>query len=271
MARTSSVRQIPVPDGLALTAADKALISALPLFSLLPPSVLRETTADAFIVRYGKGDVLFHEGDEADYLHIVLDGEVGLVGAVGSGEDTVVEIMKAGEIFIAAAVLTGKPYLMSAVAWGVTRVLQLSAQPLMHQLRSSPDLALAMLTSLAGHYRALVREVKDLKLKSANQRLALYLVGLAHKREGSAIVRLPHSKGVIAARVGIRPETLSRAFAMLKEQGVVIDRHAVAIADVAALAAYCGFQGWARTPDGGASQGSAVSAPQADRPRPRAR
>ena len=39
-----------------------------------------------------------------------------------------------------------------------------------------------MMGAMARHFRQLVREVKDLKLKSASQRLALYLMGLTPRR-----------------------------------------------------------------------------------------
>jgi CRP/FNR family transcriptional activator FtrB len=222
-----------------LKPEDLAAVARLPLFSDLPPDVLSEITIDASVVKYGRNDVIFHQGDKPDALRVVLDGQVGLTGTVTDGGETMVEILKAGEMFIAAAVLTEKPFLMSAVALAPSRILALPGERFRRDVRERPDLSFIMLTSLAKHFRMLVREVKDLKLKSAAQRLALYLLGLTTKREGSTIVRLPHSKSVIAARVGIRPETLSRAFAHLKERGVVVDGNAVAIADVPALRAYC--------------------------------
>jgi CRP/FNR family transcriptional activator FtrB len=183
--------------------------------------------------------MLFLQGEPARWLHILVDGQIGLVGSASGGEETIVEILKSGEVFIAAAVLTGKPYLMSAKALAPSRLLLLPADRLLGDLRENPDLALNMLASLAKHFRMLVREVKDLKLKSASQRLALYLMSLTTKREGSAILHLPHNKILIAGRVGIRPETLSRVFQALKQEGVVSENQTVAITDLKRLAAFC--------------------------------
>lgn len=220
------------------------VVARAPLFSGLPADVLERLSAHARVSRVPRGTPLFQQGDRAEVLHVLLDGQVGLLGSAGGPEgrepeQTVVEIMDAGEAFVFAAVLTGKPYLMGATTLSPCRLLELPREPLLAEIRSSPDLALAMMGSLARSFRHLVREVKDLKLKSASQRLALYLMGLTARRRGSVIVRLPHNKSVIAARVGIRPETLSRAFAQLREQGVVVDGHTVAIADLNALGRYC--------------------------------
>jgi CRP/FNR family transcriptional activator FtrB len=218
---------------------DIVAFSQLPLFCTLNSECLRRVTADARVVRYQRGDVLFHQGEQARWLHILVDGQIGLVGSVSGGEETIVEILKSGEVFIAAAVLTGKPYLMSAKALTTARLLLLPGDRLLGDLRDNPDLALNMLASLAKHFRMLVSEVKDLKLKSASQRLALYLMSLTNKREGSAILHLPHNKILIAGRVGVRPETLSRVFQALKKEGVVSENQTVAITDLKRLAAFC--------------------------------
>lgn len=226
------------PDG--LRGEDVDLLARVPLFAGLDRPTLARLAGVARVTRAPRGCRLFAQGDEARVLHVLLDGQVGLFGKVeDQGDDTLIEILDAGEAFVAAAVLTGKPYLMAASALVPIRVLELPRQELLDDLRASPDLALAMLGSLARHFRLLVQEVKDLKLKSASQRLALYLLGLTGRRRGAAILRLPHNKGLIAARIGVRPETLSRAFAQLRALGVVVDGHNVAIADLAALGRYC--------------------------------
>lgn len=227
-----------------LRGEDVDILARVPMFAGIDAPTLTRMAQVARVVRLPRGTVLFSQGDEAKALYVLLEGQIGLSGKVEDlGDDTVVEILDAGEAFVAAAVLTGKPYLIAATALAPARVLELPRQALLDDLRASPDLALAMLGSLARHFRLLVREIKDLKLKSASQRLALYLLGLTARRRGAVIVRLPHNKGLIAARVGVRPETLSRAFAQLKGRGVVVDGQNVAIADLAVLVDYC-HEGW---------------------------
>ncbi|MGE5503233.1 MAG: cyclic nucleotide-binding domain-containing protein [Actinomycetota bacterium] len=220
------------------SAEDRAAVAGVPLFSELSPAELAAVIAEAEVRRYERGEVVFAQGDPADHLHVLLEGEVGLTGSL-SGDHTVVEILEPGEIFIAAAVMTGRPALMGAVALKATRLMLLPAERLRRDLRANPGLSFAMLTSLAMHFRTLVHEVKDLKLRSAGQRLAFYLSHLADATSGRVVLRLPHNKGLIAARIGVRPETLSRVIAQLKHQGVAIKGHSVTIADIALLREYC--------------------------------
>ncbi|CAA7613999.1 cyclic nucleotide-binding domain-containing protein [Magnetospirillum sp. UT-4] len=223
-----------------MDSGDLEVLARVPLFSGLPGDVLARIAAQARTKRHPRNAMLFRQGDEALALHVLLEGQVGLMGSVGAEpEQTMVEILDAGESFIAAAVLTGKPYLVGAMALTPCRVLELPRGPLLEDLRTTPDLALAMMAALAKHFRMLMREVKDLKLKTASQRLALYLMTLTPRRRGSVILRLPHNKSLIAARVGVRPETLSRAFAHLRSLGVVVDGHTIAVGDLARLGRYC--------------------------------
>lgn len=218
---------------------DLALLRRVPLLCELPPETLAKVTASASVQRFPRGAVLFNQGERPSYLHVLIEGQVGLIGISAEGTETVVEIMKAGEMFIAAAVLTDKPWLMTAKALQAARLLLIPAEQLRSDLRQNPDLAIAMLTSLSQHFRRIVHEVKNLKLKSAAQRLASYLLSLTVKHEGATLLRLPYNKTLIAARIGIRPESLSRAFNTLQTIGVTVRTQDVSIDDVARLAEFC--------------------------------
>lgn len=222
-----------------ITDSDLQLLNKVPLLCELPPSTLAAVTSAGLVQRQPRGAILFNQGESADFLHVLLEGQVGLIGVSPDGAETVVEIMKPGEVFIAAAVLTDRPYLMTAKVLQPARLLLLPAEQLRADLRRNPELAIAMLTSLSMHFRMLVREVKNLKLKSAAQRLGVYLLSLTREHAGPAILRLPHNKTLIAARVGIRPESLSRIFSALHEVGVTVRAQDVVIDDIARLAAFC--------------------------------
>ena len=64
------------------------------------------------------------------------------------------------------------------------------------------------------------------------QRVAEFLLDLSAGREGEVSVALPYNKALIAGRLGIKPETLSRAFARLRDHGVRIEAAMAHIEDV---------------------------------------
>lgn len=217
-----------------ITDDDRELICQVPQFAGLAPETLEKVIAGGTVYSYPRGVMLFLQGDLATCLHILLSGEVGLIGE-HDGEETVVEIMSPGEMIVAAAVLTNQPCLMGAKVLQPARVLLLPAETFRAHLHAEPDLAIAMLAGVSRQFRMLAREIKSLKLKSSAQRLAGYLLDLAPAAGGRAVVRLPHSKSVIAARIGIRPETLSRHFSSLQEVGVRVRGSAVEIDSISRL------------------------------------
>ncbi len=225
--------------GRTLRPDEMAHIAELPLFVGLAPDLLAIALAEATLLRCQCSEMLFHQGGHPHFLHVVVDGEIGMYGIGCEGEETVVDILKRGDIFITAAALTGRPYLMSAKAVSPARVLLLPAERLRRDLQAVPELAIAIICGLATNFRTMVREVKQLKLKTAAQRLGIYILSLTPRRSGMAVVWLPHSKSLIAARIGIRPETLSRTFCTLRDLGVQVCGAKIIVEDVECLTAFC--------------------------------
>ena len=72
------------------------------------------------------------------------------------------------------------------------------------------------------------------------QRLESTLVALAPVTRGSCTISLPYEKLLIAGRLGMKPESLSRAFQRLQSVGVWIDQNIVVVRDVARLSEFAG-------------------------------
>ena len=184
------------------------------------------------------GMVLFRQGELPNALHVLLEGQVALGGAAPDGTVAVVEVVTPVDMFILAAVLTDAPYLMSARTITPARLLLIPAAPLRELIASEAGLALRMLASLSLQYRKMVRQIKDLKLRSAAQRLGCFLLALASERGGGSELLLPYDKQLLAARLGATPEHLSRAFAALRSHGVEVSGMTVRISDLEALISF---------------------------------
>ena len=92
-----------------------------------------------------------------------------------------------------------------------------------------------MIASISQHMHHLVQQVEQLKAQSGVQRVAEFLASLSLARQGKCAIALPYDKVLIAARLGLTPESLSRAFAKLRAVGVVIDSSQVVVKDIAKL------------------------------------
>lgn len=222
-----------------MRSEDRALLKSTPLFADLPANAVDRLTYTAFVQNLPAGAVLFQQGDQPEFLYILLSGRVALTGRSAGGGEAVVEFFRRGDIFIAPAVILDLPYLMSTRVLQDARILMIPAEHFRDVLTRDPALNAALVKELARHWRLLIRQIKDLKLRTAPQRLAAYLLDLSGGRGGN--VELPEERRLMAGRLGMTPESLSRAFAQLVGEGVSGRGRSVAIADSAHLRQYCGY------------------------------
>lgn len=209
------------------------------LFADISAGAMATLGQGALLQRFPRGTVLFEQGDGPDFLHVLIDGSVELIGVAAGMRETVVEIIEPVDAFISAAVLTGQPYLMTARVVHPARLLLLPADAFRAAIVGDPTLAVTMLSSLSRQYRMLVRQITSLKLRTSTQRLACYLLTLTSQPDGTATFELPYDKRRIAARLGMSPENLSRAFAALRPFGVEVQGNRVTLQNIVGFQQQC--------------------------------
>lgn len=216
-----------------------AALGRVPMLRGLPDEVLAALAALAEPLAVEAGAVLCREGDRPDALHLVLAGQVALSARAADRTTAVVEVLRPGGRFILAAVLTDRAYLMTAEAVTPARLLRLPAPDLRALAERMPAVAMALARATAGDFRAMVAQVRDLKLRSLPQRLAYHLLRLAPPDATAPVsLQLPFDKALLAARLACRPANLSRAFATLRAIGVETHGARVVLHDPARLTAF---------------------------------
>lgn len=220
-----------------LTAGDLASLARLPVFAGLPEAGLLTLLSDAWVQGFDRNATLFLQGDPAERFYVVLQGWVKLYRCTEQGDETVLGVFAAGESFAEAAIFDRADYPVSASVVDRSRLLVVPAEPFIRQLSDHGDYALKIMASMSRHLRHLVRQVERLTLKSSTERVAEFLVKLCPQETGAVEIQLPMDKALIAGRLGMQPETLSRSLAKLRPLGVVSNGPRVDISDVAALRA----------------------------------
>ena len=115
----------------------------------------------------------------------------------------------------------------------------MSARLFVHRMTNQPELALALVASTFRHLHELVGQVEYLKAKTGAQRVGEFLLELCTAESGPCVVQLPYDKVLIAGRLGMKPESLSRVFVKLRSFGVSIERDKAKIANVGILRNFC--------------------------------
>lgn len=191
------------------------------LFEGLPQTALARLQSITRVVTANEDEVLCRQGTMPEFLYILLEGQVALSSTATDGTAAVVEVIRPGGHFVLASLLAELPHLMSAYSVGRSRLLAIDSVGLMQLVEEDPLLSVTLLRSVSREFRNMVRQVRDLKLRTAAQRLGCYLLALVSDPEAAkSDFRLPFEKGLLAARLGCRQENLSRAFATLRDYGV---------------------------------------------------
>jgi CRP-like cAMP-binding protein len=218
-----------------LTVGDLQIITRIAVFRGLKPETVEHIVGPATAVTLAPHQDLFRQGDPATAFFIVIHGWIKLYRITLSGEETVIHIMTKGDSFAEAVAFTGSRFPATAEAVSESRVIRIPADHVIRCIRESPDIALAMIASTSQHLHHLVQQVEQLKAQSGVQRVAEFLADHCAVEQGSCVIALPYDKGLIAARLGLKPESLSRAFAKLRSVGVSVHASHVAVNDIAKL------------------------------------
>jgi CRP/FNR family transcriptional regulator, transcriptional activator FtrB len=206
----------------------------LPLFDGVEAAHTEALLRASFLQRFPAHVELVREGDPADFLHVVVDGQVEVFSAYRERETTVA-VLGPGHSFIVAAVILDKVYLKSARSLTPARVLLLPGASVRQIFTTDAAFARALAQELAYAYRGLVKELKNQKLRSSLERLANWL--LTHNCEAgdTGRITLPFEKKVLASRLGMAPEVLSRSFTALVPYKVMVHGSDIVLLDIEAL------------------------------------
>lgn len=218
---------------------DMAVISNSVLFKNIPAAISANLLADSRQKDISAGQTLFIQGESAKSMFVVLEGWIKLTRITQAGDEVVVAVYSSGESFGEAAALQGGLYPVSAEAVTDCRLVKVKAKTILNALRTKPELAVAMLSCTFRHLHELVMQIEDIKARSASKRLAVFLIALlpTDTKNGCSFP-LPYEKALIAARLGMKPESLSRAFAKLRDIQIRVSGNKVTIADVKLLHQY---------------------------------
>lgn len=206
----------------------------LPLFHGVNAAHVDAMLRASFLQRFPAYVELVREGDPADFLHVIVEGQVEVYSAHRDHETTVA-VLGPGKSFIVAAVVLDRIYLKSARALSPARVLLIPAEAVRRYFAEDAAFARALALELAVAYRSVVKELKNQKLRSSLERLANWLLIRDKETGGTNRFELPFDKKVLASRLGMAPEVLSRSFASLVNYKVTVNGKAISIGDVEAL------------------------------------
>ena len=203
----------------------RPLLRQVPLLGGLPAEAFERIAELCGARTLSRGEVVFAAGERAEFLPLLLTGQVKLFRSGPDGREQLLHLVRAPASFAEAAVFGPGVFPATAQAVEVGQLATVPREELLALLRRRPEVALALLASLSIWLRRLADLVDGLSLHSVEERVAAYLWS-ALVRSGKPLrpgleVRLEDAKHLIAALCGTAPEVLSRTFRKLEADGAV--------------------------------------------------
>jgi CRP-like cAMP-binding protein len=198
-------------------------LAGLPLLSQLTEEQRHAVIEAGHERTLKRSEILFHEGEPAEALYAVIDGQLKLVRYSPKGRELLLHLVNPGQTFAEAALFAAGTYPATAEVVQACRLWCLPRAALLELLGDSPELGLAMLGSISLWTRKLASKLELHTQRRVEERLAIYLLGRAGARElqpGDRI-ELSEPRNLIAAQCGTAPEVLSRTFRRLEDDGVL--------------------------------------------------
>lgn len=230
----------PIARRSGLSIAELELVRRTPVFSGLTPSALAPLLEGAVSKRFSRQMVLFLQGEPASRFFVMLDGWVRLYRQTPQGQEITIAVFGRGDSFAEAIVLQTMPFPVSAQTVADSRLLVIPADSFMQHLQASTDLCFKVMAAMARRLQDLVFQLENVSSRSTVQRLAHFVLRLCDGKNGECRIQLPLDKNLIAARLGMQPETLSRGLAKLRVCGIETSGQGLLVHDVARLRAFVG-------------------------------
>jgi CRP-like cAMP-binding protein len=218
------------PTALSGGADQEFLAQLAGLDGLRPFSAeVEELMTAARVVTLSSGDTLIRQDEVATGLFVVIEGWIKIYRITPSGEEAVIHILARGESFGPTVATPDNDCVAGAEAVGDARVILFPADFLIRRIRDTPQVGLAVLALALQQVRHLTLQIEQLKAQTGTQRVAEFISSLCPVDAGRCVVALPYDKRLIAARLGLKPESLSRIFARLKSIGVEVRADCVTV------------------------------------------
>ena len=204
-----------------------AFLAKTPLFANLWHKDL-ETLADDFRLReYGKGEVVFHQGDDGRELYVVVQGKVRVFRTSPSGNETSICIFSPCDVIGEFAPLDRLPRSATAKAIGPCVLLAMAGDTLLQHMRGMPDLAIGMTRLLASKARWTAAYAEAIARYDAGGRL-LHLLLLYNEQFGVEaevgkryVLDLSLNQSDLASMVGVSREWINRKLGQWREKGLI--------------------------------------------------
>jgi len=193
------------------------------LFSGLSDRLFEAIATASSVRRYDDGELVFQQGGTAQAFFVVSRGAVELYAIAEDGHKKTIEVLQRGQSFAEALTfMTPARYPVTAQALGPIELFHIPCDKYRDQLANDVSACLRLVARLCQHLHSRVVDLEYQAIHSARERLVLFLLSrLPHEDTASPVLLMELPRQVIASRIGVQPETLSRLLRQMIDENLV--------------------------------------------------
>jgi CRP/FNR family transcriptional regulator, dissimilatory nitrate respiration regulator len=212
-----------------------SVLKHIPLFQGLPAPQLELLAGCAKEKSYKTGQAIFLDAQEAKALYVLIWGKVKIYKTSNEGREQTIFVFGPGEPFCMTA-LVDEITPASAMALEDTRIVYFPSDMLEDVAKKEPSLLFNMMLVLIHRLKESLVLIESLSLKEIPQRVAAYVLTTLEKEGTADIIELSFSQRELAKILGTIPETLSRVFKKMANDGILrVENRTITVIDRAAL------------------------------------
>lgn len=211
-------------------------LKLLPFFKDMAPQELDLLSKASTLQSHSKNSHIFLRGDAAHSFYVVMNGWVKLYRDTFEGDEVILGLLTRPDTFGETSIFSGETHAFSAQAVEDTKIIAIPAAALKERAKTDLDVLVRIMQSFSQQMNKLQLENEHLTIMSASQRVGCMLLQLVEGTlSGTKRIQLPYEKSLAASRLGMKPETFSRALAQLKDIGITVNGNSVQIDNISDL------------------------------------
>jgi CRP-like cAMP-binding protein len=220
------------------------LVTIFPGIESLDSALFGQLVAISRVIEVAADTIFCRQGVAPELVHWLLHGQVTLSQAGPHGDPAIIDIVEPIAGITLASAILGQTCPITAQTLTKSAIIAIEAAPLRALTAAHPALAGTFLRAASVDIVSANRQIVDLKVRKIAQRLGCYLLSLADDLDTHPVdIRLPFRKSLLAGKLGCGQESLSRAFASLRELGVETRGYNVNLHNVPLLRAFSAADG----------------------------
>ena len=182
---------------------------------------------------YKKGKTIYCMGNSSNFIFYIIDGEVKTFNTHEDGKELITGIFEKHDFFGFTSLTKNTPYNENAIAIKESKLLKISKKEIYDLVKQNPQIAINFIDILTENLNGLKVSLIHLAYDSVRKKTAESILILNSKSENN---KVEISRYDLASLIGIAKETLIRALAEFKEEGIIeTDRNSIKIIDVIKL------------------------------------